>query len=146
MRALIQRVRYAKVGIGGQTHSEIGTGLLVFLGVCREDEGKDASSLARKTARLRVFPDAAGKLNLSLLEMGGEALVVSQFTLYGDCSKGLRPGFERAAPAAQAKELYEKFIAELTGEGIPVKSGVFQVDMLVELANDGPVTLLLESR
>jgi len=145
MRALIQRVKYAKVGVGGQTHSEIGAGLLVFLGVCREDGGKDAEFLAKKTARLRVFPDAAGKLNLSLLETGGEALVVSQFTLYGDCRKGLRPGFDRAAPASRAKELYEKFIAELAAEGVSVASGVFQADMLVELANDGPVTLLLES-
>jgi len=145
VRALIQRVKYAKVSAGGETVSESGAGLLVFLGVCRGDEAKDAQYLAKKTARLRVFADEAGKLNRSLLETAGEAMVVSQFTLYGDCRKGLRPGFDRAAPAEKANELYQAFLAELAGEGIPVKSGVFQADMLVELGNDGPVTLLLET-
>lgn len=146
MRALIQRVARASV-TAGDHHSSIGLGLLVLLGVRRGDTAVDAVWLARKCAGLRIFEDDAGKMNRSLLELGGEALVVSQFTLYGDADRGRRPSFALAAPPEEANELYEKFVSALRVEGVRrVGTGVFQAMMQVELVNDGPVTLMVESR
>ena len=145
MRAVIQRVRRAKVGVDGRIVAEIGGGILVLLGVGRGDSSEAASYLAEKTANLRIFDDADGKMNVSLLERGGAALVVSQFTLYADVRRGRRPGFDRAAPPAEANRLYEGYIAGLKGLGIPVQTGVFQAHMILELENDGPVTILVDS-
>lgn len=146
MRALIQRVANAQVSVEGKTVSAIGPGFLVLLGVGRGDGEKEAAYLARKTANLRVFRDEEGKLNRSLLDIDGEALVVSQFTLYADTSRGNRPGFEPAAPPELAEQLYELYVRLLREAGVKVYTGVFQAEMLVELANDGPVTILLESK
>jgi len=146
MRALVQRVTHASVSVAGEAVSAVGPGFLVLLGVGREDGEAEAAYLARKTAQLRVFPDADGKLNRSLLDMGGAALVVSQFTLYADTQKGNRPGFDQAADPAQAERLYRRYAELLQEQGVPVSTGVFQAHMLVELANDGPVTILLESK
>ena len=147
MRALIQRVRKASVTIDGRIAGEIGTGLLILFGVTHSDTEKDAVYLAEKVANLRIFCDEEGKMNRSLIESGGEALVVSQFTLYGDCRKGRRPGFSEAALPAQAIPLYEKFVAlmkEHLGKDVP--TGEFGADMLVALENDGPVTFMVESK
>ncbi len=146
MRAVIQRVSRAAVEVDGQQISRIGQGLLILLGVEQQDSKTDAEYLATKIAGLRIFEDQAGKMNLSLLDTGGAALVVSQFTLLGDCRKGRRPGFSRAALPAQAIPLYQEVIEQLQHQGISVASGRFQADMQVELINDGPVTLLLDSR
>jgi len=146
MRALLQRVSRAQVMVDGQTAGAIGRGFLVLLGVGKGDTEPDADYLADKTAGLRVFPDAENKMNRSLTDIGGEALVVSQFTLYGDCRKGRRPSFDQAAPPDLARSLYERYVEALRGRGIPVQTGVFQAMMQVELVNDGPVTLLLESK
>ena len=146
MRALVQRVKWARVEIDGKPVSSIGGGLLIFLGVAREDEEKNARFLARKVSALRIFYDDTGRMNLSVKDVGGEALVVSQFTLITDRSSGNRPGFSQAAPAGQARELYELFLEALNKSGVPTRAGVFQADMLVTLANDGPVTIMLESR
>jgi len=132
--------------VGGQEVASIGPGLLVFLGVGREDSLEDARYLAEKIAHLRIFSDAQGKMNLSLKDVGGQALVVSQFTLYGDCRQGRRPSFTQAAPPEQAKELYDLFILFLKEQGIQVATGEFQANMLVRIENQGPVTLLLDSR
>ena len=145
MRAVVQRVKTAKVMIGTEIVGEIGKGLLIFLGVGVEDNIDDADYLASKIAHLRIFGDDEGKMNLSLLEKGGEALVVSQFTLWGDCKKGRRPSFIRAADPTVANDLYQKFIFLLKGKGIQVAEGKFQEMMDVHLVNDGPVTLLLDS-
>jgi D-tyrosyl-tRNA(Tyr) deacylase len=126
--------------------SEIGSGLLVLLGVHRDDADKDASTLAEKTVNLRVFPDQDKLMNLSILDVGGEMLVVSQFTLYGDCRKGRRPSYSGAAPPEHANRLYELFMDEVKKFGIPVAAGEFQAMMDVELVNQGPVTLLLDSQ
>lgn len=147
MRALIQRVRKASVTIDGGIAGEIGAGLLILFGVTHSDTEKDAVYLAEKVANLRIFCDEEGKMNRSLIESGGEALVVSQFTLYGDCRKGRRPGFSEAALPAQAIPLYEKFVAlmkEHLGKDVP--TGEFGADMLVALENDGPVTFMVESK
>ena len=144
MKALLQRVQGGSVSIAGETISSIGKGLVILLGVSKNDTVTEAAFLAKKTAALRIFADEQDKLNLSLKDTGGEALVVSQFTLYADCSSGNRPGFEPAAPHALAKELYGQFINMLKEQGIPVKEGVFQANMLVSINNDGPVTILLE--
>ena len=146
MRAILQRVSRAQVTVEGQTAGAIGRGFLVLLGVGKGDAESDADYLADKTARLRVFPDAEDKMNRSLVDIGGAVLVVSQFTLYGDCRKGRRPSFDQAAPPDLARALYEHYVEALRGRGIPVQTGVFQAMMQVELVNDGPVTLLLESR
>lgn len=146
MRAVIQRVSRAKVTVDGQVVGSIGRGLLVLLGVGVDDEAADAAYLAEKIPFLRIFEDAAGKLNRSLFEIEGEALVVSQFTLYGDCRRGRRPSFSSAAPPDKARRLYELFVAQLQEKGIKVATGTFQAHMLVELVNDGPVTLWLESK
>lgn len=146
MRAVIQRVSRAKVTVNGQVVGSVGRGLLVFLGVGADDEAADASYLAEKIPFLRIFEDEEGKLNRSLFDLEGEALVVSQFTLYGDCRRGRRPGFSSAAPPDKARRLYECFVARLREKGIKTATGTFQAHMLVELVNDGPVTLLLESK
>lgn len=132
--------------IGEEISGEIGPGLCILLGIAQEDDEKDILWLSDKIAHLRIFDDASGKLNLSLLEVGGAALVVSQFTLYGDCKKGRRPSYARAASPERAKPLYERFIEVFKSIGIPVATGVFQAMMRVELSNDGPVTLILDSR
>jgi len=146
MRAVIQRVSTAKVEVGGATVGEIGAGLLVLLGVAEGDSAADAGYLAEKTAGLRIFEDAAGKMNLAVNEIGGAVLVVSQFTLLGDCRKGRRPGFSAAAPPELADRLYEDYVAQLRRLGLEVATGVFRAEMAVTLVNDGPVTLLLDSR
>ena len=148
MRAVVQRVSSARVLLqeqNNQVAGAIGRGLVVLLGVGREDTAADARWLAEKILNLRVFSDTAGKMNLSVQDIGGEVLAVSQFTLYGDCRKGRRPGFDGAAAPAAANELYQLFVAELQ-KAAPVACGVFQTDMLVEINNDGPVTLLLDSQ
>ena len=145
MRAVVQRVKMAKVVVGGEVVGEIGSGLLVFLGVGEGDAREDADYLASKVANLRIFSDSNDKMNVSLLEVGGEALVVSQFTLWGDCRKGRRPSFVRAAGLALANELYYEFIDFLREKGIKVAEGRFQEMMDVHLVNDGPVTMLLDS-
>ena len=146
MRALIQRVKKSSLTINGRVHSSIGAGLVVFLGVGKDDTESDALSLAAKTANLRIFSNAGGKFDLSLLDTKGEALAVSQFTLYADASKGRRPCFEKAAEPEKAAPLYDLFVKELGQYGLRVKTGVFAADMQVELVNDGPVTIWLDSR
>jgi D-aminoacyl-tRNA deacylase len=145
MRALLQRVSRANVVVGGSVVGEIGDGLLILLGVAKSDTSEDAEFLADKILNLRVFPDSAGKMNRSLLESRGDLLIISQFTLYGDCRKGRRPGFDDAAPAEQARALYEGFVGLARRSGLRVETGVFQAHMDVSLVNDGPVTLMLES-
>lgn len=145
MRAVVQRVSAAWVEVDGEITGEIAAGLLVLLGVAKTDAEQDADFLAEKIVNLRIFADENGRMNRSLLESGGELLVVSQFTLYGDCRKGRRPGFDAAAPAEQARALYEYFVAAARAKGVRVQTGVFQAHMNVSLTNDGPVTLLVES-
>jgi len=145
MRAVVQRVTYAKVEVDGVVRGEIGAGVLVLLGVSRTDTVSDAEFLAGKVVHLRIFNDDAGKMNRGLQDVGGSMLAVSQFTLYGDCRKGRRPSFDDAAPADQARQLYEEFVARVRALGVQVQTGVFQADMAVTLVNDGPVTLIVES-
>ena len=145
MRAVVQRVKKARVEVSGRKIGEIDDGILVFLGVGKEDSENDCDYLANRIVNLRIFPDDKGLMNLSLLDTGGSALVVSQFTLWGDCRKGRRPSFARAAGPERAKELYEYFIGNLKGTGIRIATGEFQEMMDVHLLNDGPVTLLLDS-
>lgn len=145
MRVVIQRVRRARVTVDERVVGEVGAGMLVLLGVGRADSSESAKYLAEKTASLRVFNDAEGKMNVSLIESGGSALVVSQFTLYGDVRRGRRPGFDRAAPPAEANLLYEEYVRNLKALGVPVQTGIFQAHMVVELENDGPVTILVDS-
>jgi len=146
MRAVIQRVKSASVYVDGRLSGKIGNGLLVLLGVAKGDDEKDVSFMVSKLPDLRIFEDATGKFNLSLRGTGGEMLLISQFTLYGDCSKGRRPSFTEAEEPAAAKSLYEKLILKLKEQGIPIETGEFQARMEVHLINDGPVTLLLDSR
>lgn len=145
MRAVVQRVSKASVAIDGEVVSAIDKGFLILLGVTHDDGEAEAAYLARKISSLRVFEDAEGKLNLGLTEVAGAALVVSQFTLYGDVRKGRRPSFTDAARPEAAAQLYRRFCALLVAEGIPVQQGVFQAHMAVELVNDGPVTLWLDT-
>ena len=145
MRAVVQRVSRAKVSVGGQVSGEIGAGLVILLGVGREDTAAVAAALAEKAANLRIFEDQNEKMNLSLLDAKGAALVVSQFTLYGDARGGRRPSFIAAASPEQAKILYEEFCAALRKLGVSVATGIFQAMMSVELVNEGPVTILLDS-
>ncbi|RKU10232.1 D-tyrosyl-tRNA(Tyr) deacylase [Candidatus Poribacteria bacterium] len=145
MRAVIQRVKSASVTVEGEVVSEIQVGLLVFLGVAQEDTPADVEYMASKIANLRIFEDDEGRMNLSILDIGGEALVVSQFTLYGDCRKGRRPSFIHAARPEKADPLYQAFMDEISRLGVPVKAGIFQAMMDVELINDGPVTMMLDS-
>lgn len=146
MRAVVQRVSRARVSVGTETTGAIERGFLVLLGVAVSDTREDALALARKIVSLRVFEDDLGKMNLALGEVGGAMLVVSQFTLLGDCRKGRRPSFDQAARPELARELYAEFVAAVGDLGIPTQTGRFQEHMLVELTNDGPVTLLLDSR
>ena len=146
MRALIQRVARASVVVNGEAGGAIGPGLLVLLGVGQTDTPEDATHLAGKTVYLRIFDDAEGKLNRSILEVRGEMLVISQFTLYADCRKGRRPSFIDAARPEMAKPLYETFVAQVRRLGVPVQTGEFQTLMDVELVNRGPVTILLDSQ
>jgi D-tyrosyl-tRNA(Tyr) deacylase len=145
MRAVVQRVTQAAVEVDGEVTGAIKHGLLVLLGVQRKDTKQDADYLARKIVGLRIVNDAAGKMNRSVIECEGALLVVSQFTLYGDCRKGMRPSFDQAAPPDTARELYEYFVTQLRGAGIRVETGVFQASMKESLVNDGPVTLICES-
>ena len=145
MRAVVQRVSEARVEVAGQTVGEIGGGLLVLLGVSRDDATNDADYLADKIANLRIFDDDAGKMNRSVLDTGGEMLVVSQFTLLGDVRRGRRPSYSDAAEPEKANQLYEYFVERVRGLGIRVETGVFQAMMNVGLVNDGPVTILLDS-
>lgn len=145
MRAVVQRVKMGAVLVGEQTVGKIKEGLVVLLGVGQNDEQEDARYLAEKIVNLRIFEDKAGKLNLSLKETGGEVLVVSQFTLYGDCRQGRRPSFTAAAPPQTANLLYQFFVEKIKEQGITVATGVFQEEMLVKIENDGPVTMLLDS-
>jgi D-tyrosyl-tRNA(Tyr) deacylase len=146
MRAVVQRVERARVLVDGNTVGEIGRGLLVLVGVAADDGPDDVRYVAGKVKDLRLFDDAAGKMNLSVEEVDGAILAVSQFTLYGDCRKGRRPSWDAAAPAPVARALYEDVVRAIRAEGLTVATGVFQARMSVDLVNDGPVTLLLDSR
>ena len=146
MRAVIQRVSGARVIIDGKEYSRIGVGILVLLGVEKEDTVEDAQMLARRIVELRIFEDDAGKMNRSISDVGGRILAVSQFTLLGDCRRGRRPSFDPAAPPDVARTLYDRFVTEVGGLGIPVATGIFQAMMDVELTNQGPVTFILDSR
>ena len=144
MRAVIQRVSEASVTTAEGHSASIGRGLVVLLGVAKGDTEAEADWLAAKIANLRIFADEAGKMNRSLVDVGGGALVVSQFTLQGDCSKGRRPGFDRAGDPAEAERLYERFAGRLAAEGVAVERGVFGAYMQVSLVNDGPVTFVVD--
>ena len=146
MRIVLQRVKAARVEVAGETVGSIGVGLAILLGVTHTDTEQDAGYLADKIIQLRIFPDEARRMNRSLLEAGGSVLVVSQFTLYGDCRKGRRPSFDHAAPPEQARTLYHCFIERLKSSNIAVETGVFQAEMEIHLINDGPVTFILDSQ
>ena len=145
MRAVVQRVSRASVSVDGKVTGEIGPGLVVLVAVGKEDTAATASAMAEKVANLRIFGDDAGKMNRSLLDTGGAALAISQFTLYGDARGQRRPSFIQAGPAELGKALYEEFVRGLRGLGVGVETGVFQAHTAVELVNDGPVTILLDS-
>ena len=145
MRVVIQRVKHARVEVEGKVTGAIGPGLLVLLGVAHTDSVEDARYLVGKVLHLRIFPDSEGKMNRSLPETGGSLLVVSQFTLYGDCRKGRRPSFDLAARPEQAVALYHAFVDIARQSSVPVETGVFQAAMQVHLVNDGPVTLICDS-
>jgi D-tyrosyl-tRNA(Tyr) deacylase len=145
MRIVLQRVTEARVEVDGTISGSIGPGLLVLLGVAKDDSERDADYLLEKALNLRVFPDAEKRMNLSLLDVGGGLLVVSQFTLYGDCRKGRRPSFDEAAPPETAERLYDYFCQAARRRGIAVQTGVFRAAMRIHLVNDGPVTLICDS-
>ena len=145
MRSVLQRVKRASVTVKGENVGEISAGLLVLLAVGQEDSEDDLAWMVDKLVGLRIFEDEQGKMNRSVQEVGGEILVVSQFTLYGDCRSGKRPSFMTAAPPERAKAMYERFVEVIRSRGLKVETGVFQEEMDVELINDGPVTLLLDS-
>jgi D-tyrosyl-tRNA(Tyr) deacylase len=142
---VVQRVRAARVEVEGETVGEIGRGFLVLLGVAKGDTAREAEWMAQKLAGLRLFEDAEGKMNLGLEEVGGAVLLVSQFTLLGDCRKGRRPSFTQAAPPEEADRLYQLVVGKLRANGVRVETGVFQAHMQVHLTNDGPVTLLMDT-
>jgi D-aminoacyl-tRNA deacylase len=146
MRAVVQRVTTASVDVDGKTVGKIDDGLMVLLGVASDDQQSDVDYIADKTMNLRVFQDEEGKMNRSLLEIGGAMLVVSQFTLYGDVRRGRRPSFADAAAPEMANRLYEDFVRRVGSQGVKVETGIFQAMMKVSLVNDGPVTILLDSR
>ena len=146
MRAVVQRVSEADVTVNGKQTGKVGAGLCVLLGVGAEDTERDAEWLADKIVNLRIFEDEDGKMNRSLLEVGGGALVVSQFTLYGDCRKGRRPSFIEAASAEEGNRLYEYFVEQVKKHGVETACGVFQTHMTVKIVNDGPVTLILDTK
>lgn len=145
MRVLIQRVTHASVAIDGEVYAQIKQGFLLLVGITQDDNEETVDKLAKKAAEVRLFEDEQGKINCSLSDVGGSILSISQFTLYADCRKGRRPGFEKAAGPQQAKPLYEYFNEQLKAYGIHVETGVFGADMKVELCNDGPLTILLDS-
>ena len=145
MRAVVQRVSRGRVTVEGRTTGQIGNGVVVLVGVGRNDSPESARYLADKIAHLRIFEDAEGKMNRSLIDTGSAALVISQFTLYGDVRRGRRPAFDQAAAPDAAIRLYQTLIESLRASGVCVETGVFQADMTVELANEGPVTILLDS-
>ena len=145
MRTVIQRVTKASVSVDGKVVGSIGTGMVVLVGVEKDDSEKDIAYVAEKIAGLRIFEDSSGKMNLSIKDTGGEVLAISQFTLYGDCRKGRRPSYTRAAGGDFARQCYESFIAEIAERGIPVRTGVFGAMMDVHIVNSGPVTLLIDS-
>lgn len=145
MRACVQRVSRARVVVDGEVTGEIERGLLVLMGVAATDTDAELTWLADKIASLRIFDDADGKMNLSLADVGGEMLVVSQFTLYGDCRKGRRPSFIDAAPPEMAEAMYDRFVAHIAKSGIPTATGRFRTMMAVELTNDGPVTIWIDT-
>jgi len=145
MKVVIQRVSEARVRVGTKVVGEIGRGALILLGIARNDTAEDADHLAKKAAELRMFDDEQGNLNLSAKDINGSFLVVSQFTLYGDCAKGRRPSFDAAAKPEAAEALYDHFLQALKTQEVPVQSGVFRAMMKVELVNEGPVTFILES-
>lgn len=145
MRAVVQRVKKSHVETNNKIVGEIGKGLMVLLGISEDDKIEDVEYMVEKIINLRIFEDSENKLNLSLLDVGGEILVVSQFTLYGDCRKGRRPSFVRAARPEKAQELYDLFISKLKEKNIKTESGIFQADMTVHIENDGPVTLIIDS-
>lgn len=146
MIAILQRVSKAKVEVNGKTVSQIGKGILVFLAVEKQDSEKDIDYMVKKVSNLRIFEDKAGKMNLSVKDVSGEIMVVSEFTLAGDCKKGLRPSFDKAAHLEEALKIYNGFIESLKNTGIPVKEGIFQSFMNVYLVNEGPVTFIITSR
>jgi D-tyrosyl-tRNA(Tyr) deacylase len=146
MRAVVQRVSRARVVVDGQTVGEIGAGLLALIGVAGDDGPADVTYVAGKIRELRVFEDESGKMNRALADIGGSALAVSQFTLYGDARKGRRPSFDRAAPAETGRLLFDAVVAELRASGVAVETGTYRAHMQVELVNDGPVTVLIDSR
>ena len=145
MRAVVQRVLYSSVSVDGKIVGKIGKGFNILLGVGEGDSINDVKWMAEKIAHLRIFEDENAKMNLSLQDVKGSALVISQFTLYGDCEKGRRPSFTKAAHPKTAKQLYEDFVQELKTFDIPVETGIFQTDMKVEITNDGPVTMIIET-
>jgi D-aminoacyl-tRNA deacylase len=145
VRAVIQRVTRARISVNGEVAGEIGAGLMVLLAVGREDTSAAAVSMAERIVNLRIFNDAEGKMNRSLLDTGGALLAASQFTLYGDARGGRRPSFVQAAPAELGRALYEEFVSAVRAKGVHVETGVFQAHMSVEIVNDGPVTILLDS-
>jgi len=145
MRLLLQRVSAAEVSIEGRTHSSIEKGLLVFIGISQTDTNSVIPRLSQKLLELRIFEDTRGKMNLSVQDINGSLLVVSQFTLYADCRRGRRPDFIKAAPPRQAEELYNKFIEHLHKSGLLIRTGVFAANMQINLVNDGPVTIFLDS-
>ena len=146
MRAVVQRVREARVRVDNRVVGEIGRGLVVLLGVAKDDGPEDIAYLAPKIRDLRIFDDGGGRMNLALAEAGGAVLAVSQITLYGDCRRGRRPSFDRAAGAENGRVLFDAFVLELRGLGVTVDTGTYRAHMTVELVNDGPVTILLDSR
>jgi D-tyrosyl-tRNA(Tyr) deacylase len=146
MRIVLQRVSRAHVEVAGETVGSIGAGLVLLLGVTHRDTREDADYLASKVIQLRIFPDDARRMNRSLLDAGGALLVVSQFTLYGDCRKGRRPSFDQAAPGEHARDLYEYFVQRLKSSNVTVATGIFQAEMEIHLVNDGPVTFVLDSQ
>ena len=146
MRAVLQRVSRARVLVGAETVGGIGIGLLVLIGVAADDGPEDVRYIAAKVRELRVFDDEAGKMNRALADIGGSVLAVSQFTLYGDTRKGRRPSFDRAAPAEAGRSLFDAVVAELRAAGVKVETGTYRTHMQVDLVNDGPVTILVDSR
>lgn len=146
MRAVVQRVSSSRVTVDGQVTGEIGHGLTVLLGVGQEDTNSDIDYLVEKIVNLRIFQDENGKMNRSLLDIGGQLLIVSQFTLFGDCRHGRRPGYDRAARPEMARAMYDAFVSKCIERGINTQTGIFQADMLVDIQNQGPVTLLIDSK
>lgn len=145
MRVVIQRVKFAKVSVDNRIVSRIDRGLLVFLGIKKGDTVKDIEYLINKIVNLRIFEDSSGRMNISAKELNNEILIVSEFTLYGDCRKGFRPNFQEAAPADEAEKLYNIFVEKMRESGLKVSTGIFQAMMDINLTNDGPVTIIIES-